>query len=300
MTAITFIMISDNQSGMIQTDLLQSFIAVAETGSFTAAARLLRLRQSTVSQQIKRLEAAVGRRLLDRDTHRVAVTTEGEAMLDHARRVLDAHERMGRYLSGTPLRGRLRIGASEDFVLSALPDVLADFVRRHPEVNIELTAGLSENLYATFDSGALDILFVKRRTGDRRGVVAWSEAIAWVGRADYRLSTDDPLPLLLYPTPSVTRARALETLEAAGIPWRVAFTSAGLTGLTAAARAGIGVMPHSARLIPQGLAVVDLPGIPRLPVLEFVIIGPGGNNPAADSLTAAILQWAVSGNARRA
>jgi DNA-binding transcriptional LysR family regulator len=215
--------------------------------------------------------------------------------------VLDAHERMGRYLSATPLRGRLRIGASEDFVLSALPDVLADFVRRYPEVALELTAGLSEQLYEMFDTGALDILFVKRRTGDRRGIVAWGEPIVWVGRPDYRPPTDDPLPLLLYPVPSVTRARALEALEAAGMPWRVAFASASLSGLTAAARAGIGVMPHSARLIPPGLAVVaPHPSLPVLPALEFVVIGPGGHAPVAEALTRAILQWAASGRAVRA
>lgn len=288
---ITIITMHDNQ--MIHPDLLRTLVAVAETGTFTGAARALGLRQSTVSQQIKRLEESTGRRLLDRDTHRVAITAEGEAMLDHARRVLDAHERMGRYLSGTRLRGRLRIGASEDFVLSALPDVLADFLRRYPEVNLELTAGLSETLYDTFDAGALDVLLVKRSRGDRRGVVAWSEPIVWVGRADYRPPADEPLPLLLYPPPSVTRARALETLESIGRAWRIAFTSASLAGLTAAARAGIGVMPHSARLMPPGLAVVS-GGVPPLPVVEFVVIGPGGHSPVADALTAAILQWATS------
>lgn len=277
---------------MIHPELLRTLIAVAQAGTFTGAARMLGLRQSTVSQQIKRLEEATGRRLLDRDTHRVSVTAEGEAMLDHARRVLDAHERMGRYLSAAPLRGRLRIGASEDFVLSALPDVLADFVRRYPEVTLELTAGLSETLYDTFDAGALDILLVKRRLGDRRGVTAWSEPIVWVGRADYHISPEEPLPLLLYPPPSVTRARALETLEGLGRAWRIAFTSASLMGLTAAARAGIGVMPHSARLIPPGLAVVQA-GLPALPVVDFVVMGPGGHNPVADALTTAILQWAA-------
>jgi DNA-binding transcriptional LysR family regulator len=285
---------------MINPDLLRSFVAVAQSGTFTGAARSLGLRQSTVSQQIMRLEAAAGRKLLDRDTHRVSVTAEGEAMLDHARRILEAQERMTRYLSGIPLRGRLRIGASEDFVLSALPDVLADFVRRYPEVNIELTAGLSDNLYELFDTGTLDILFVKRRTGDRRGIVAWSEPIVWVGRPDFRPPADAALPLLLYPPPSVTRARALETLEAAGMPWRVAFTSASLSGLTAAARAGIGVMPHSARLMPRGLAVVAAQGgLPVLPIVEFVIIGPGGHQPVVDALTAAILQWTVSGRLDR-
>jgi len=275
---------------MIHPDLLASLIAVAETGTFTGAARTLGLRQSTISQHIRRLEEQTGRALFDRDTHRVALTPQGEALLDHARRVLDAHERMGRHLTDTPLRGRLRIGASEDFVLSALPDVLARFLRRYPEVNLELTAGLSENLYDSFDAGMLDVLLVKRRKGDRRGQTAWQEPIAWVGHADWRPPIDAPLPLLLYPPPSVTRARALDVLEAGGHPWRVAFTSASLTGLTAAARAGVGVMPHSARLIPPGLVVVKA-GLPVLPMVEFVMIGPGAHHSAAQALLLAIRQW---------
>lgn len=279
----------------IHPDLLRSYAAIAETGSFTGAARRLGLRQSTVSQHIKRLEAATGRRLLDRDTHRVRVTPDGEVMLDHARRVLEANERMARFLTAAPLRGRLRLGASEDFVLSALPDVLAAFARRHPEVDVELTAGLSAELCAIFDAGALDILFVKRLAGDRRGVPAWREPIAWVARPDYRPEPDAPLPLLLYPPPSVTRARAIETLEAAGYPWRVAFTSNSLSGLTAAARAGIGLMPHSLRLLPSGLAPVAAAALPSLPDLEFVVIGPGGQHPVAEALTAEILSWASYG-----
>jgi DNA-binding transcriptional LysR family regulator len=280
----------------IHPDLLRSYVAVSEAGSFTGAARLLGLRQSTVSQHVKRLEAAIGRRLLDRDTHTVAITPDGEAILDHARRVLEALERLARFVSRAPLRGRLRFGASEDFVLSALPDILAAFVRRHPEVDMALSVGLSESLYDAYDAGALDILFVKRRAGDRRGTIAWREPIAWVARPDFEPEADAPLPLLLYPPPSVTRARAIETLETAGRPWRTAFTSGSLSGLTAAARAGIGLMPHSTRLIPPGLAVIPpRPGLPVLPELEFVIIGPGGQHPVADALTATITQWAAFG-----
>jgi DNA-binding transcriptional LysR family regulator len=280
----------------IHPDLLHTYAAVSQAGSFTGAARLLGIRQSTVSQHIKRLEEATGRRLLDRDTHRVRITPEGEVMLDHARRVLDAHERMARFLSGVPLRGRLRFGASEDFVLSALPDVLATFARRHPEVDIELTAGLSENLYSAFEAGRLDILFVKRRIGERRGVVVWREPIVWVAQPDYRVQADAPLPLLLYPPPSVTRGLALEALESIGRGWRVAFTSASLSGLSAAARAGIGLMPHSAKLIPPGLVVLPAAAsLPQLPDIEFVVVGPGAANPVAEALTATILNWASFG-----
>lgn len=277
-------------------DLLHALVAVADAGSFTGAGRSLGLRQSTISQRIRRLEEATRRRLVDRDTHRLAMTPAGEALLDHARRVLEAQDRLHQHLRGVTLRGRLRFGASEDFVLSALPDVLALFARRYQEVDMELIAGLSENLYDAFDAGSLDIILAKRRAHDRRGTTAWAEPIAWVGRADLALDPHAPLPLLLYPPPSVTRAHAIDVLERAGRSWRIAFTSASLSGLSAAARAGIGVMPHSARLMPAGLAAIaPTEHLPPLPEMEFAILSAGGNQPVAEALTATILQWAAGG-----
>lgn len=284
----------------VHPDLLRALVAVADTGSFTQAARDLGLRQSTVSQQVARLESALSRRLLDRDTHRVAVTPDGEAVLDHARRILDANGRLHAYLAAVPLRGRLRLGASEDFILSALPDVLAAFVRRHAEVDLELTAGLSQNLYAAYDAGLLDILFAKKRLRDRRGTTAWREPLAWVGRPNLEIDPAAPLPLLLYPPPSVTRALATDVLDTVRRSWRTAFTSTSLSGLGAAARAGIGLMPHSGRLIPPGLVVIPpRPDLPPLPDLEFVVIGPGGTNVAAAALIQAILEWAAGTGMRR-
>jgi DNA-binding transcriptional LysR family regulator len=278
---------------LVPVDLLETFLHVVEAGSFTAAARTLGIRQSTVSQQIARLEAVTRRRLIHRDTHGMALTVDGELLLGQARSVIDAHLRLERSLSRSQLRGRLRLGASEDFVLSALPDVLAAFARRHPEVDLELSAGLSQDLYDAFDAGQLDLIFVKRKSGDRRGTLAWKEPIRWVAHPDFRLEPGAALPLLLYPPPSVTRARALELLDRLELNWRVAFTSASLSGLTAAARAGIGFMPHSARLMPPGLAVVGpSAGLPVLPDIEFIVIGPGGHEPVADALTQAVLQWA--------
>ena len=277
----------------IHPELLRTFQAVVAARTFTGAARMLGLRQSTVSQQIKRLEAIVGRRLLARDTHRVALTVDGETFVDHARHILAAYDTLDRHLTGVPLRGRLRFGASEDFVLSALPDVLATFARRHPEVDMTVTAGLSQDLYDLFDAGRLDIILVKRRTGDPRGVTAWREQIAWVAHPDYTVETDAPVPLLLYPPPSVTRAMAIATLDTAQRGWRIAFTSASLSGLTAAARAGVGIMPHSLRLLPAGLArAAGQDALPKLPEVEFVILGPGGSAPVAAALTRSILHWA--------
>lgn len=274
-------------------DLLRSFSAIIAAGSFSGAARMLGLRQSTVSQHLQKLELASGRKLLERSTHRLRVTPDGEAVLEHARRVLEEYDHLAEFLKGTPLRGRLRFGTSEDFVLSALPDVLVAFARRHPEVDMEVTAGLSQDLHRAFDAGALDVIFVKRRPGDRHGRTVWREPLAWTARPDYRLDTDAPIPLLLYPAPSITHDKAISTLEDARRAWRIAFTSGSLSALTAAARAGLGLMPHSIRLMPQGLAVMaPQRGLPKLPDIEFVIFAPGGRNPVVEALTAVILQWA--------
>jgi DNA-binding transcriptional LysR family regulator len=279
---------------LLPVDLLQTFAAVAEAGSFTGAARVLGLRQSTVSQQIRKLEQRTGRRYIDRDTHSVALTPDGEVLLEHARAILESHTRLQQHLSAAPLRGRLRLGASEDFVLSALPDVLAAFVRRHPDVDFELRAGLSAELCEAFDAGRLDLIFIKRHGGNPRGTIVWEEPLAWAAHPEFRVDPKAPLPLLLYPPPSVTRACALETLEHSGRLWRVAFTSASLAGLTAAARAGIGLMPHSARLLPAGLAIVGGRDLPALPEIQFEVISPGRSTPAIEALAAAILKWTGS------
>jgi DNA-binding transcriptional LysR family regulator len=204
--------------------------------------------------------------------------------------VLDANERIARFFAGSELRGRIRFGASEDFALSGLQDVLADFAQRHPSVDLELTVGLSGLLYEKYDAGELDLIFVKRRAGDARGEVAWREQLVWVGRPGIRPDPQAPLPLVLYPPPSISRVLALDALEKAGRSWRAACTSGSLSGLCAAARAGLGVAPHSARLIPPGL--VTLPTsryLPELGEIEFVAIGPGQHYRVASALVAMIL-----------
>jgi len=165
----------------LNAEVLRTFAAVAETKSFTLAAQRLGLGQSTVSQHIQRLESRVGRAVLTRDTHSVALTPDGDALLDLVRRVLDAHDSIERYASGARLRGRLRLGIAEDFVIAGLHDVLAAFAVQHPSVDLELTVGLSVGVLERFDAGEVDVVFAKRRPGDTRGRVAWRERLVWIG-----------------------------------------------------------------------------------------------------------------------
>jgi DNA-binding transcriptional LysR family regulator len=255
-------------------DLLVTFLAVAETGSFSQAARRRGLRQSTVSQQVRRLEAETRRRLFDRDTHNVSLTVDGQALTVLAGEILAAYSRAERYFSNTELRGRVRFGASDDFALSSLlPQVLRAFSSRHPAVDLEMRVGFAADLYQAMDEGVLDLIFAKRRVGDGRGRVVWREDMVWIAAPDWRRDPERPLPLVLYPPRSITREAVLAALEKADVSWRIACTCGSLSGLVGAVLGGLGVGAQSARLKAEGTVVVGPEaGLPPLGETEFVVV----------------------------
>jgi DNA-binding transcriptional LysR family regulator len=272
---------------------LRTFLAVTQTLSFTQAARRLGLRQSTVSQHVRRLEDATGRPLFLRDTHSVELTEDGEAMLGFARRILEVHEQATAFFTGTRPRGRLRFGASEDFVLTRLPEILEGFRYEHPEVDLELTVELSGTLHERLAAGRLDLVLAKRRPEDPRGELVRHDKLVWIGAERLRLDPDRPVPLIVYPPPGITRARALQALEKQGRPWRITCTSGSLNGLIAAAHAGLGVMAHSRGLIPPGLfRIPERAGLPDLGEVDFVLVHAerlGPAHSAAQALASTIL-----------
>jgi DNA-binding transcriptional LysR family regulator len=273
---------------------LRTFLAVAQTLSFTQAAQRLGLRQSTVSQHVRRLEDATGCRLFARDTHGVDLTDDGEVMLGFARTILAANERAAGFFAGTRPRGRLRFGVSEDFVVTRLPEILEGFRREHPEVDLELTVGLSGVLHQQLDAGRLDLCLAKRYGPEGPGELVWRDKLVWIGSERLRLDPDRPVPLIAFPPPAITRARALEALQQHGRPWRVACTSGSLSGLVAAARAGLGVMAHARGLVPAGLVRLPAPAasLPDLGGVDFVLLHGrryARAREAADALSAALL-----------
>jgi DNA-binding transcriptional LysR family regulator len=269
-------------------NLLTTFVTVAQARSFTEAGRRLGLQQSTVSQHVRRLEEAASRRLFVRDTHSVALTADGEAMLGLAQGILEANERARRYFAGSELRGRVRFGASEDFVQTRLPEVLREFTRIHRAVDLELTVGLSGGLLEALDAGELDLVLAKRRPGEDRGQLVRREKLVWLGSDPALADPERPLLLILYPPPSISRAIALEVLERTGRSWRIVCTSSSFSGLNAAALAGLGITVQGDGFVPAGLTV--LPGLPDLGQIEFVIAGPGRTlRGPAEALATAVL-----------
>lgn len=262
--------------------LLRTFVMVASSRSFTGAAVHLKLGQSTVSQHIQRLEKFVGRRLLMRDTHSVLLTAEGEAMLGYAYAILDANDRAQKFVSGSKLGGKLRFGTSEDFVMSRLPTIMRDFTMRNPMIELQLTVALSGPLFELLDRGELDLVLAKRRLvlnqdrEARSGISIGIERLIWFGREGTTIDPERPLPLVVFPRPAITRVAATEALDRAGVEWRVSCTSGSLSGLRAAALAGLGIMVQPRSMIPLGLTEIkDDCHLPLLEEVEFILTGAG-------------------------
>ncbi len=261
---------------LLDPTLLRSFLAVADTLQFTAAARRLGLSQSTVSQHVSRLERTVGRALLLRSTRSVELTADGTVMVGLAHDIVAVHDRALACFDPLVLRGVLRFGVSEDLVLSRLPEILRAFRTAHPLVDLELTVGLSGRLHEKMEAGVLDLVFAKRKSVDTIGVTIWQEQLSWLGSPDMRLEPEQPVPLVLLPGTSITRKAAIDALNRHGRAWYLACSSDNLSALLAAVRAGFGI---SAQLpVLAGVDLVTLPAsaaLPPLPVIDIVVLGRG-------------------------
>jgi DNA-binding transcriptional LysR family regulator len=281
---------------MLQPQWLKTFVAVAGAASFSEAGRRLHLTQSTISDHIRQLEAALGRRLIVRDTHSLALTGDGETMLLHARAILEAHAHAEAQFSGPRLRGKVRFGTSDDLVQGPLPDILAAFRRRHPDVELDITIGFTDALYRQLDRGALDLIVGKRREGEHRGRSLSRAPLVWLAQAGTRIDPERPLPLILLAEPSITRNLALSALTDAGLRWQVVCSSGSYAACTAAARGGLGITLQPAHLPTAGLApprgIVPLPALPEI---EYVAVTAQKLSAPARTLYEILLESPIGG-----
>jgi DNA-binding transcriptional LysR family regulator len=269
--------------------LLRTFVFVASSLSFTQAAADLGLRQPTVSQHIRRLEDEVGRPLLVRTTRTVRLTADGEAMESFARAILAAHDRAVSYFTGSGLSGRLRFGVTDDVALTSIPSILRDFKQIYPRIDLELTVAQNEHLHRRLESGHLDLAFVQTAPGDHQGQLVRRDRLVWtaVPGTDVELN---PLPLVAYQPPNISRSLAVQALEGAGIPYRITCTVRSVLGALAAVRAGLGIATFARSLIPADLGEIADRRLPELSEIDFILLtNPSTASASAEALAAAIV-----------
>src|SRR4029434_7938751 len=142
---------------------LRAFVAIAESGTFTAGALRVHVTQAAISMQIRQLETEIGARVFVRAPRHVILTEAGEHLLHRARQILREHDAAIEEiaeLAGAE-RGRLRRGSASAMVLTdPLPKILKDIRKRHPRAEISVTSGTSESLVEQILAGELDLAFV--------------------------------------------------------------------------------------------------------------------------------------------
>ncbi|MFM5871678.1 LysR family transcriptional regulator [Aeromonas veronii] len=245
---------------MLDPLLLRSFVAIIDTGSFTRAGERVHLTQSTISQQMRRLEQQIGCSLLDRSGRQVVATAEGEQLLGLARRILALLAQAEEQVSEGSIS--LSLGVPEDFAAGAITPVLAAFARDYPEVRLEVESGLSHHIWQRFAAGELDLALVKQVRGQGSPLASWREPLVWVDSRDWPAKGRDPLPLVAFPSEGLYRQQMTEALDGLGRRWRIAYVSASLASLQGAVSAGIGVSLLPKRLMPADqLALTQWPKV---------------------------------------
>lgn len=247
-------------------DLLRAFVVVAERLSFTRAAEQLNRTQATVSLQVKRLEERIGVALFRRSTARVELTAAGEGFLVDARRILALNEQAIARVSNQRVAGHVRIGVMEDYGTKILPRLLADIARRFPLVQVDMEIGLTARLLKRLGS-SFDAVIAMHPEGASEGEPICRERAVWAAARAHAVEELDPLPVALSDPDCLFRAWAVEALNEAGRPWRLAYVSPSLAATEAIVEQGLAVtvvkgsmLAPGLRGVPQGQLVPRLPG----------------------------------------
>lgn len=269
---------------MLDVITLQSFIAVAETGSFTRAADRIGRTQSAVSQQMAKLETSLGSALLLRGKT-ISLTAEGEIVLGYARKIYALHRDMMERFRHPELEGEVRFGVPENFASVFLSDVLADFSRIHPRILLKIECDLTLNLFDRFRAKELDLVLVKMNRPEDfpNGLDVWSEPLRWVGDPAL-VDPAAPVPLVLAPQPCVYRSSAIKALESANRAWRMVMSSPSYAGAIAAVKAGMGVTVMPQTMIPQDLQAIGGRILPDLDDTHVSLLKHRSDVPAITTL----------------
>jgi DNA-binding transcriptional LysR family regulator len=253
-------------------DCLRSFLVVADTMSFSRAAESVGRSQSTVSQQIAKLEVQIGKGLLTRRKGRVIeLTSEGGKLLQYARRILQLNDEAYSSMSDDVLTGFVRLGVPFDFFARDFTTWLARFKNKHPMVGLEVEANQSENLLKRSARGEFDLAFFKQETGAKNGTVALREQLVWVSGPNYSPDATESVPLILFPEGCAYRRCAVAALKDQKRSWHLSFVSPSFDCLKSAAVEGMGITVLARALVVPPLRVVrHRLRLPQLPTVELV------------------------------
>lgn len=272
----------------LDVDLLKTFIAISDAGSFTRAAVEVHKTQSAVSMQMKRLEEAIGRPLFVREGRRSRLTSDGEHLLDFARRIVKLNDEAVMTFTKPELAGLVRMGTPDDYADRFLPEILARFARTHPMIQVQVDCRPSAELVSRVGNNGLDLALVSCGNGVRSGEIIRREPLVWVASVRHCTHEDTPVPLALPQPGCAWRAAALEALDKVGRDYRLAFVSPNSMAIGAAVLAGLAVSAIPESTLRSGMRILgEADGYPGLGTFDIALLRSGDDLSSAGHALAA-------------
>lgn len=210
------------------------------------------------------------KRILDRTKSGVTLTTEGNALLQKARSLVEMNDAILASMTLTEVAGTVRLGVPHDLMVMHLPNILPAFVKAYPLVEISLMAGSSNELMKNFDSGLLDLAIIEEPAASALGELLAMERPVWAGKRDGSAWQKRPLPICLVSETCVFKPTVLRELARVSIDWRNVVDYPSIEAISATVQADLAVTALLPSTVPPGL---DILGVGTgLPVLdEFAI-----------------------------
>jgi DNA-binding transcriptional LysR family regulator len=269
----------------ISTDSLRTLVTVVEVGGFAKAGELLGLSQPAVSLQIKRLEDMLGHKLFKKQGQRQVLNQYGELLMPLAKQMLQQNDAILQQFTSENVTGKVRLGIPSEFAARILPSIIGDFVALYPDVSLEVRSRLSKHLLSVSRQDQFDlVLALNEELESAKFPIFMQDQLVWVG--DLNLAQHDVVTLVTAPEGCIYRRRAIEALQSAGIKYRIAYSNADLTGLTAALKEGLGITVLAKSTVPNELSyqlqTKDLPELGQIGISLIKRADEAGN--AVDKL----------------
>ncbi|MGS2719791.1 LysR substrate-binding domain-containing protein [Paraglaciecola aestuariivivens] len=263
-------------------DNLRTFAAVVELGGYAKAGEFLGRSQPAVSLQIKRIEQQLSTRLFDKQGQRHLINQHGRKLYQTAKQMLALNDQLFRQFQPTALKGRLRLGIPSEFATTLLPSIIGEFGKVYPDVTLEVTSALSKHLLTDDNQGGFDlVLALVDPHVQIDGQEVLIDELVWVG--DQGFTASNSLSLVLAPDGCVYRSRVISKLKQQTQQWRISYTNADLSGITAAIKQGLGISALAKSSVPEQLHIIQHNHLPKLGNIKICLISKSSQHPQACS-----------------
>lgn len=273
----------------IDSELLRTFLAIAETGNLTQAAALLSRTQSAISVQIRKLEDAMRTSLFHRQPRGMLLTENGHKLLPQARHLVQEVDRISQLFCDS-LSGQLSIGIPDDFPRPLLETILRDFTRLYPQVEITVRSSYSETFQQAINKAELDLALFTTDTQQHSEDTVYQEPLVWAAHKDFVIAKDRPVPVALFNRECWWRDVAINALQTSGIDYRVAFSSESMSGIVAAINTGLAVAMLAESSLSADMRRISAPQLPSLPDSATLLLQADTNPLLTDAMAGVIRQ----------